>query len=145
MDENKVMTKEELKTFFEQVGNTARNVRTKEEIEEWIGENLTYDVKIDGTDIHFVIMCERVDVQTIMGELGELCYQFLFDGIPVFTIPVKIVKDFSPDSTFFEIVVAAGILHEKLGEKDVGYQNVEEIATTYATELEEDDQLTNKK
>lgn len=101
--ENKMMTKESLRDFFEQIGNTSRNIRTKEEIEEWIRENLTYDVRIeiDGTDIHFVIMCERVDIQTLR---GELCYMFLFDGIPVFTIPVKNVKDFSPDSTFFEII-----------------------------------------
>lgn len=39
------------------------------------------------------------------------------------------------DSAIFlvDIIIAAGILHEKLGEKDVGNQ---EIATTYATELE---------
>ena len=35
-----------------------------------------------------------------------------------------------------DIVIAAGILHEKLEEKDVVNPNVEEITTTYATELE---------
>lgn len=42
------------------------------------------------------------------------------------------------DSAIFlvDIIIAAGILHEKLGEKDVGNPNVEEIPTTYATELE---------